>query len=162
LLVWRADLEVEEMRGNVGTRLRKLAERNDLDAIVVAAAGLKRLGLCDSSWTWFAVEEMIPAVGQGIIAVEARIDDAEVLGLLAAINDPDTMACAVAERAFLHAAGGGCRMPYAAHARVCGDELELIAARFAKDGSRSERTCVRGPKRRAKEIGEEAAQRINR
>jgi len=161
LMARRPDLQIEEVRGNVGTRLRKLTENNQLDALVLAAAGLKRLGLYDARWTLLEIEEMIPAVGQGIIAIEARADDERTLGLLRAINDADTMACGLAERAFLRAAGGGCQLPYAAHAAVVGDRLRLVAARFTADGSRVYRADLSGPKNEPIELGVEAARRIS-
>jgi len=161
LMARRPDLQIEEVRGNVGTRLRKLTERNDLDALILAAAGLKRLGLYDARWPMLDIAEMLPAVGQGIIAIEARAADDETLGVLNAINDTDTMACAEAERAFLHAAGGGCQLPYGANATVTGDQLHLIAAKFTPDGSRVRCADLTGPKTSALELGEEAAQKIS-
>jgi len=161
LMARRPDLQVEEMRGNIGTRLRKFAERDELDAMVLAAAGLKRLGLLDARWPLLDIAEMVPAVGQGIIAVEARAGDETALSLLNAINDADTFACGEAERAFLHAAGGGCQLPYAAHATATGDQLDLIAAKFTHDGSRVRRANVTGPKTEALKLGEEAARKIS-
>lgn len=161
LMARRPDLQVEEVRGNVGTRLRKLTEGDNLDALILAAAGLKRLGLYDARWPFLDITEMIPAVGQGIIAIETRADDDTTLERLAAINDTDTMACGEAERAFLHAAGGGCQLPYAGHATVNGDQLHLIAAKFTPDGSSIRKTELTGPKTDALELGEEAAQRIS-
>jgi hydroxymethylbilane synthase len=161
LMARRPDLQIEEVRGNVGTRLRKLAECDDLDALILAAAGLKRLGLYDARWPLLDIAQMLPAVGQGIIAVEARADDDATLDLLNAINDTDTMACAEAERAFLHAAGGGCQLPYGANATVTGGQLRLIAAKFTPDGSRVYRADLTGLKTHAFELGEEAARRIS-
>ena len=161
LMARRPDLQVEEVRGNVGTRLRKLIEGDKLDALILAAAGLKRLGLYDPRWPFLEITEMIPAVGQGIIAIEARADDDATLSLLNAINDTDTMTCGEAERAFLHAAGGGCQLPYAAHATVSGDQLHLIAAKFTPDGSRVRKAELTGPKTDALELGQEAARRIS-
>jgi len=160
LMARRPDLQIDEVRGNVGTRLRKLAERDDLDALILAAAGLKRLGLYESRWPMLDISEMIPAVGQGIIAIEARADDDATLDRLNAINDTDTMACGEAERAFLHEAGGGCQLPYAGHATISGDQLHLIAAKFTPDGSSVRKTELTGPKADALELGEEAARRI--
>jgi len=157
LLAQRPDLQVEEIRGNIGTRLRKFGERDDLDAMVLAAAGLKRLGLLDGRWPMLEVTEMIPAVGQGIIACEARAGDAATLALLQSINDSDTFACGEAERAFLHAAGGGCQLPYAAHATVRSGQLHLIAARFAPDGTNASKTEVIGSLADAIALGKEAA-----
>lgn len=161
LMARRPDLQIEEMRGNIGTRLRKFSEHDDLDAMVLAAAGLKRLGLYEARWPLLDVAEMIPAVGQGIIACEARANDDSTLAFLNAINDAATLSCAEAERAFLHAAGGGCQLPYAANATLTGDQIHLIAAKFTSDGSRVLRANVTGPKADALELGEKAARQIS-
>ena len=105
--------------------------------------------------------EMIPAVGQGIIGIEIRNDDEMTRKLLGAINDPNAFVCAEAERAFLHAAGGGCQLPYAGHATVAGSELRLVAAKFSDDGSRVWKTEVSGPVNSARQLGEEAAKKIS-
>jgi hydroxymethylbilane synthase len=157
LMARRPDLQIVEVRGNVGTRLRKLTEGENLDALILAAAGLKRLGLYDPKWPLLDISEMLPAVGQGIIAIEARADDDATLEHLAAISDTDTLACGEAERAFLHAAGGGCQLPYGANATVTGDQLRLIAAKFTPDGSRVLRADLTGPKTDALQLGERAA-----
>jgi hydroxymethylbilane synthase len=160
LMSRRPDLQIVEVRGNVGTRLRKLTEGENLDAIILAAAGLKRLGLYDERWPMLDVTEMLPAVGQGIIAIETRADDTATIAALAAINDADTMLCGEAERAFLRAAGGGCQLPYGAHATVTGDRLHLVAAKFTPDGSRVWKAELSGAKRDAHKLGEETARKI--
>src|SRR5262249_18576726 len=113
----RSDLAVVPLRGNVETRLRKLAA-GEVDAIVLALAGLKRLGLADAATAVFPVDDFLPAVGQGIIAIEARGDDERALALLAAVNHADTAAALTAERAFLAVLEGSCRTPIAGHATV--------------------------------------------
>jgi hydroxymethylbilane synthase len=153
LLARRPDLQIVEIRGNVGTRLQKAA---DFDAIILAAAGLKRLGL-KTEYHPLELDVMIPAVGQGAIACEVRADDFETQGLLAGINDTDTLACVEAERVFLQALGGGCQVPYAAHARVTGDELWLIGAVFEPVLRRTE---LRGSKSEPVRLGEQAANEV--
>lgn len=155
LLARRPDLQILEIRGNVGTRLEKVA---DFDAIILAAAGLKRLGLKVECHP-LDFDVMIPAVGQGALACEVRADDFETQELLAGINDADTLACVEAERVFLRALGGGCQVPYAANARVAGDELWLIGAVFEP---RLRKTEVRGPKSDPARLGEQAANEVQR
>jgi hydroxymethylbilane synthase len=165
LLARRPDLQIEEIRGNVGTRLEKLADHDELDAVILAAAGLKRLGLWEKSkqfrWQRLDIDVMIPAVGQGIIACEVREADMETQELLAAINHADTLACAEAERVFLKALGGGCQVPYAAHATIHGDQMRMIAGRFSPDGKDAARCEVVGPKNDPHELGERAAREVS-
>lgn len=164
LLALRPDLQVEEIRGNVETRLRKLAENDSLDALILAAAGLNRLGLWQSAknfhWQRLDVEVMIPAAGQGAIACQMRVSDTETQELLAGINDADTFACTEAERQFLRVLGGGCQVPYAAHATVSGQQMRLIGAKFSPDGKDVSRAEAIGPKSDARQLGERAAKQI--
>lgn len=153
LLARRPDLQILEIRGNVGTRLQKAA---DFDAIILAAAGLKRLGL-KAEHVPLDFDIMIPAVGQGIIACQVREADLETQEILAAINDADTLACAEAERVFLRAMGGGCQMPYAGHATIKNGQMHLIGARFEPDLRRTEVTGTD-----PHELGERAAKQILR
>ena len=113
----RPDLMVSEIRGNVDTRIRKIQERG-LDGIVLAAAGLRRLGLEEKISYAFSLEEMVPAIGQGALAVEIRSDDDTTRQRVEPLDDPDTRVCAMAERRFLHIMGGGCQVPLGAHARI--------------------------------------------
>ncbi len=114
----RPDLNIKWIRGNVGTRLRKLREE-DYDAIILAAAGMKRLNLDEDTITqYLAVDMCIPAVGQGALAIESREDDEEILDLLSQINNPATRYTVEAERAFLHALEGGCQVPIGGFARL--------------------------------------------
>ena len=101
------------MRGNVDTRLRKLA-RAEVDAILLAAAGIRRLGLAPAGMVPLNPRDFVPAIGQGILALEARVGDADVLAVLRPFDDPATRAAAEAERAFLSVVGGDCRTPLAA------------------------------------------------
>jgi hydroxymethylbilane synthase len=148
LLARRPDLQILEIRGNVGTRLQKSV---DFDAIILAAAGLKRLGL-KAEYVALDFDVMIPAVGQGIIACQCREDDMETQESLAAINHAHTLACAEAERVFLREMGGGCQLPFAAHAF---ENLKLIAARFEPEVRRVEVTGTD-----PHELGERAAKEL--
>lgn len=113
----RHDLEIRSVRGNVDTRVRKVRE-GELDAVVLAAAGIRRLGLEDAVSEWFPPGMMLPAPGQGALAVQCRAGDEPVLALLAAIDDATTRAETTAERTFLHALGAGCTAPVAAYASL--------------------------------------------
>ena len=119
----RPDLEVLSLRGNVDTRLRRLGE-GAFDAIVLAAAGLRRLGLAEHIRHVLEPDEMLPAIGQGALAIEARSDDAATRARLARLDHPPTAVCVAAERAFLGRLGGGCRTPLAAHAVLDGTTEE--------------------------------------
>jgi hydroxymethylbilane synthase len=130
----RRDLAVANLRGNVETRLRKL-DAGEVDAVVLALAGLKRLGLADAATAVLPVEEFLPAVGQGIIAVEARSGDARTRALVAAIDHADTAAALAAERAFLAVLEGSCRTPIAGHASVRAGRLHLRGLIAKPNGS---------------------------
>jgi hydroxymethylbilane synthase len=130
----RPDLAVVPMRGNVETRLRKLAA-GEVDAIVLALAGLKRLGLADAATAVLSIDEFLPAVGQGIIAIEARGDDERMLDLLRAVSHSATAAALTAERAFLAVLEGSCRTPIAGHAAVAGGRLAFRGLIAKPDGS---------------------------
>jgi hydroxymethylbilane synthase len=136
MLVYRPDLETASIRGNVGTRVRKVLEDAAYDAVVLAAAGVARLGLEDHISQWLPLEVMLPAPGQGALAVQCRADDVETLDILAAIEAPEVRSCVTAERAFLSALGGGCATPVAAHAVVEGGKLMLNGLVASPDGSR--------------------------
>lgn len=130
----RADLDLRDVRGNVDTRLRKL-DGGEYDALVLAAAGLNRLGVHDARIHAIPVGTLLPAVGQGALAIETRAGDADVLALVAPLHDSDTADAVVAERAFLAATGGGCDSAVAAYATVRGDTLTLTGVIGAVDGA---------------------------
>ena len=130
----RPDLRIEMVRGNVETRLRKASE--ELDAVVLAFAGLRRLGLAERATQVLDPSEMLPAVAQGALALEARADDAATLARLAALDDPEAHQRVEAERSFLRRLEGGCQVPIAAHAVVAGGRVELRGLVAALDGSR--------------------------
>ena len=164
LLAQRPDLQVEEIRGNVETRLRRLAENDGLDALILAAAGLRRLGLWKKfgNFQWQEIDfgVMIPAVGQGAIACEVREDDKGTRELLSRINDEESAACTTAERVFLRALGGGCQVPYAAHATVEDKRLRMIAGVFDHEGKKAVHGTAIGSITNPREVGELAAKQV--
>jgi hydroxymethylbilane synthase len=155
----RPDLAVVNLRGNVETRLSKL-EAGAVDATLLALAGLKRLGLAHKASTVLAVEEFLPAVGQGIIAVEARSDDARVLPLLAALNDAISAGALAAERAFLAVLDGSCRTPIAGHATIEGGRLRFRGMIAKPDGSAYFETDREGSAADAVRIGADAGREL--
>ena len=159
LLAVRPDLRVEPLRGNVDTRLRKLTE-DDWDAIVLAAAGLRRLGLAPANATPLDPGTFVPAVGQGIVAIEARADDAQTLDWLRALDDAAARASAEAERAYLAHLGASCVTPMAAHAHVCSDRLQLDAVVASEDGRQVLRETESGGRRDAAQLGRTVAERM--
>jgi hydroxymethylbilane synthase len=155
---------LSDVRGNVDTRLRKLAE-GQYDAIVLAAAGLRRLGLWDGSTSTFHLDEhtftvlpldptlMLPAVAQGTLAIEARATDDETLALLAVLDHAPSRAAALAERAFLRRLEGGCQVPIAAHATFDGASLQLTGLVGSLDGSQVVRSSAQGDVTLAEALG---------
>ena len=159
LLHARPDLKIQDLRGNVNTRLRKLEEEN-FDAIVLAVAGLTRLGFKDRIAEVMPREIMLPAVGQGALAIEARSEDRELLAMLAFLNDGDMAACARGERAFLAKVEGGCQVPVGVYGSVEEGELQLEAVIASLDGTRLYRDTLTGAKSEAEELGGELAEKL--
>jgi hydroxymethylbilane synthase len=159
LLALRPDLTVNPIRGNVDTRLRKLGG-GDWDAIVLAAAGLRRLALVPEHATALDPDVVVPAVGQGILAVEARADDDDTRGRLARLDHPGTRACALAERAYLARLGASCHTPMAGHARLDGDTLRMSAVVASEDGRRVLRASGAAPASEAGRLGHELAETL--
>ena len=159
LLHARPDLNIQDLRGNVNTRLRKLEEEH-FDAIVLAVAGLKRLGFADRITEVLPKELLLPAVGQGALAIETRADDAEVRRIIAFLNDEDTVNCARAERAFLARVEGGCQVPVGVHATAEGDALAVEAVIASLDGKRLYRDVRKGSCEEAETIGTALAERL--
>jgi hydroxymethylbilane synthase len=159
ILAARPDLAIEPLRGNVDTRLTRL-ENGALDAIVLACAGLVRLGLESRITTRLAPATMLPAVGQGAIGIECRGDDTRTRALVAALDDAATHTALAAERAFARTLGGSCQSPIAALAHIEGDRLTLQGLVAEPDGSRLLRESVSGDCARAATLGEELARRL--
>ncbi len=133
-LAFRPDLNIVPLRGNVDTRLKKL-ESGEVDGIILAAAGLARLGLADRITDYIPSEHMLPAVGQGALGLEIRKGDRRTEELLSFINHKDTELAVRAERALLKELGGGCQVPIAAYAQVRGEDIDLDALVASVDGS---------------------------
>ena len=152
LLAMRPDLEIISLRGNVDTRLKRLREGR-FDAILLASAGLVRLGLSATHMTPLDPEKFVPAVGQGALGIECRRDDERVLGLVKRLDDYETRVCVEAERGFLTGLDGGCQVPIGAHARLDGDTVSLDGLVAEVDGSRIFRDQLSGPADRAREVG---------
>jgi len=156
LLHARADLVVADLRGNVETRLAKL-DAGQFDAVVLAEAGLARLGLAGRSTQVFPPEIVLPAVGQGALAVEARADDAATLAAAVWLEDAPTRAAVTAERAMLAALEGGCLAPIAAWGRVENDRLMLDGRVLSPDGTRRLDASLAGPVEDATTLGRRGA-----
>jgi hydroxymethylbilane synthase len=154
----RPDLSIEVIRGNVETRLRKASE--GLDAVVLAYAGLRRLGLAEHATQVLEPGEMLPAVAQGALALEARADDAPTRARLSALEDPATRTCVDAERGFLARIEGGCQVPIAGHATLQGATVTVRALVAALDGSRIVRGERSGPAADARALGEALAEEL--
>lgn len=159
MLARRSDLRVVNVRGNVQTRLAKL-DGPDLDALVLAQAGLERLGLAarirevlDPGW-------MLPAVGQGALGLECRADDRATLGLLQEIDDRDSHHAVLAERALLRGLGGGCQVPVGAACRVEGHTLTLRGAVIRPDGGRRVEATAASPLAQAESLGRQLARQL--
>jgi hydroxymethylbilane synthase len=148
----RPDLEPLDLRGNVDTRLRKVAA-GEFDAIVLATAGVKRLGASDKITEILSTEIMLPAVGQGALGIETRADDRETVRLVAALDDPESHAAVTAERALLRELEGGCQLPLGAWARHESGELRLEACVFSADGKEFVRNEMRGNAEDAEKLG---------
>jgi hydroxymethylbilane synthase len=146
-------------RGNLDTRLRKL-DQGDVDAIILAAAGLRRLEQAGRITSIVPADICVPAPGQGIVAVETRVDDSATAGLVAHIGNADALDALHAERAVVAALGGGCQMPIGAHATISGDTITLAGVVIAPDGSRAARATAEGPRSDASSVGRQAAERL--
>jgi hydroxymethylbilane synthase len=138
---WRPDVFLTDLRGNVDTRLHKLAE-GEVDGLVLAAAGLLRLGVVPEHAAPMSLAEMVPAPGQGCLAVQARADDDRTREALAALDDPASRDALVAERGLMRAFGGGCALPLGAFAERSGARIRMVAIVLSPDGGRYARTEV--------------------
>ena len=157
LLHFREDFELIPLRGNLDTRLKKL-ERMNLDGIVLAMAGVKRLGLEARITEVIPTEISLPAIGQGALGIETRKGDEEVEGRIQFLNDPPSARTILAERAFLKRLGGGCQVPIAAFAQVAGSNLWIDGLVGTIDGKRLVRHHLEGPLERPESLGTELAE----
>ena len=159
LLNLRPDLSIQVLRGNLDTRLRKLAA-GEYDGIVLAAAGLRRLGWADRVTEYLSPDVCLPAIGQGALALEGRADDAFVRDVAARLDHRPTRLAVTAERALLERLEGGCQVPIAAHAMVEGDALMMNALVAGVDGRRLVRDSIRGGVEEAHHLGVRLAERL--
>ena len=159
LLAKRPDLEIRDLRGNVDTRLRKLDE-GLYDAIILAAAGLERLGHGDRISSLIPADVCLPAVGQGALAIEARTADKEVRDMLSFLNDLNTKQATDAERAFLGLLEGGCQVPIGVHADVEGENIRIEAIIAALDGSTILRDTINGKADDAVSLGQQLGKKM--
>lgn len=159
LLAVRPDLKIVDLRGNVDTRLRKLDE-GQMDAIILAAAGLERLDHADRIREIIPTTVCLPAVGQGALAIECRSDNKEVREMLAFLNDLSTKQATDAERAFLGLIEGGCQVPIGVHAEVENDNVKIEAVIASLDGSKVLRNNITGPAVNAADLGRKLGQQM--
>jgi hydroxymethylbilane synthase len=148
----RPDMDVLDLRGNVDTRMKKL-DAGEFDAVVLAMAGVNRLGLASRVTQVLGEDFMLPAVGQGALGIETRRDDAETQRLVASLDDADSRVCVTAERALLRTLHGGCQIPLGALGVLRGGELHLEAGVFSVSGTESVRASENGPPEDAEDIG---------
>jgi hydroxymethylbilane synthase len=159
LLAQRGELDFRDLRGNVTTRLTKLTN-GEFDGIVLAAAGLIRLGLVDQITEYFAPSAVLPAVGQGIIGIECRRDDRRSIDLIQALEDRDARDALAAERAVNAALHGGCQVPIAAHATLQGPRLTIDGLVASIDGAKVVRASREGSREHAAALGHELGQAL--
>ncbi|MEK6198247.1 MAG: hydroxymethylbilane synthase [Desulfobacterales bacterium] len=159
LAALRPDLEIVDLRGNLDTRLRKLDE-GQFQAIILAAAGLNRLGMSNRATAYFSAQEMLPAVGQGALGIELRKDDDELLAGLSFLNDEKTTIAVAAERAFLTRLEGGCQVPIGAFAEVENGEVELTGLVASIDGKVVLKESIKGLSDDAHQLGTELANKL--
>jgi hydroxymethylbilane synthase len=155
----RPDITIHPLRGNLDTRIRKL-ETEGLDAIVLAAAGVRRLGLEDRITEYIPENIMLPAIGQGALAIEMREDDDATRDLIAPMDHRETRLAVESERAFLGRLEGGCQVPIAAHAKINGDKVDLAGLVAEVDGSVLLRETITGPVDKHEELGVELANQL--
>ena len=153
LLHLRPDLDIRDLRGNVDTRLRKV-ESGEYDAIMLAKAGLDRLGATHRITEVFAPDVFLPAVGQGAIGVQCRADDSDTSNAVEKLDDPETRSAIIAERSLLSTLEGGCQVPLGAWARLERDELVLEACVCSVDGTQYIRQCATAAPAQARPLGE--------
>lgn len=159
LLHVRPDITTRSLRGNLDTRLRKL-ETEDLDAIILAAAGVKRLGWENRITEYLTEEIMLPAIGQGALGIETREDDSFVSKVVGGLNHPESATVAFGERAFLKRLEGGCQVPIAAFGRISNGEFRLTGLVAEVDGSRIIRESITGPPTESETLGVALADRL--
>lgn len=152
-------LKTCSLRGNVDTRIQKVA-RGEVDGIIVAVAGMQRLGFQDKITEYLPLEQFLPSVGQGALAIESRVKDSDVTRLIAPLNDMSAWPSVTAERSFLRALGGGCRAPIGAIGRINGDTLKLEGMVASVSSGKMLRASIEGDTLNPEEIGIKLAQQL--
>ncbi len=160
LLHARPDLDIHDVRGNLQTRMRKMREEN-FDGIILAAAGVERLDWHDQITEELSYDICLPAVSQGVIGVETRTDDPEIIALVQLVNDAQTASCVAAERALLKSLEGGCQIPIGAYAQLEGDTVVLQGLVGSLDGKTIIRDEISGPAAQSEQLGRQLAQRLS-
>lgn len=155
----RPDLEIVDVRGNLDTRMRK-AEDGEVDAVILASAGITRMGWADRITHYISPEQMVSAVGQGAIGIEIREGDSFMADVISKIADPETMTCVAAERVVMRKLEGGCQVPIGAYARIEGDELVMDGFVGEIDGSTLLREQLRGPADDPTALGDAMVERM--
>jgi hydroxymethylbilane synthase len=155
----RPDFVIHQLRGNVDTRLRKLKE-GQFDAIILAAAGIKRLGLAENVTEYIDPEISLPAIGQGALGIECRVDDRELNVLIAFFNHDDSRTCVTGERALLRRLEGGCQVPIACYGRMKDGKLHLTGLVGSVDGKRIIKDTIEGAPDTAEKLGVTLAEKL--
>jgi len=159
LRAFRPDIKIHDLRGNVGTRLSKL-DADEYDAIILAAAGVIRLGMQDRIAQFIPINNILPAIGQGAIGIECLQEAADVLELIAPLNDEDTQCCVETERAMSRCLYGGCQLPIAGQATMENDVVTLSGIVARVDGTEIIKSSLSGPRKDAQLIGHEVGERL--
>ena len=155
----RPDFEINQLRGNLDTRIKKLTTK-ELDAVILAAAGIRRMGWTDKITEYIPTEVCLPAIGQGAVGVETRVDDESINGLVSRLNHEPTSLAVRAERAFLKRLEGGCQVPIAAYGEISDKKIKLRGLVGKIDGSEIIKDSLEGSVEKVEEIGEELAEKL--
>jgi hydroxymethylbilane synthase len=155
----RPDFVIHQLRGNVDTRIRKLKE-GQYDAIILAAAGVKRLGLAENVSEYIDAEISLPAIGQGALGIECRVDDRELNDLIAFFNHADSRTCVTGERALLRRLEGGCQVPIACYGQMKDGKLKLTGLVGSVDGKRIIKDSIEGDPEKADKLGVTLAEKL--
>jgi hydroxymethylbilane synthase len=155
----RPDFVIHQLRGNVDTRIRKLRE-GQFDAIILAAAGVKRLGLAENVTEYLDAELSLPAIGQGALGIECRVDDRELNDLIAFFNHQESRVCVTGERALLRRLEGGCQVPIACYGQIRNNNLSLVGLVGSVDGKTLIKDAIEGPQSEAERLGVTLAEKL--
>ncbi|MBI5476769.1 MAG: hydroxymethylbilane synthase [Ignavibacteriales bacterium] len=160
LLNWKPDLEIYDLRGNLNTRLTKL-EQSDWDGIILAKAGVVRLGFAKKITQMISIDKILPAVGQGALGIEIREQDKKIEELIKPLNNFSTSYCVLAERSFLRMLEGGCQVPIGAYAQIEDNQLHIQGMIGSLDGKKILRGSANGPAEQCEKIGAELAKTLS-